>query len=651
MNVNGNVGFLGRFKSTYESRKMEHISFIEFLDRCKADPLTYDSAHGRLLRAVGDPNIVDTQKDERLGRIFDNRIIKMYPTFADFYGIEHVVEEIVSFFDRGQKGGEAAKQIIYLLGPVGGGKSSLAERIKELFQKIPFYALTDKSGKISPIFESPLGIFCEAEQRAMLEKEFKINPRFVPTMRSRWVQKRLDEYGGDFTQFQVVKLYPSIIDQIGIAQTSPADENTQDVSVLVGKTDIRVLDVLPQSDPDAYVYSGTLCASTQGIFDFVEMFKAPIKMLNPLLTSTQEHRYEGSERIGSLPYHGLVLAHSNEGEWQTFRSKKENEALVSRTTLIRVPYCLRTTEEKAIYKKKLDASAYKDAPCAPGTYELMAQLAVMSRLEPFADTPILLKMKVYDGESLQGKVADSSYSPIQEYREKAGVNEGMKGIHTRFAFQALERTYEYSVEVSANPVTLLRVLKDQIKKEDLQKDVQEKYLGFLKDPIEPELAKFIEDEFRDVYFQTQGGEIAQTLFERYFWMADCWLEKRDFPDRNTGLTLNRAAIDSELSVIEKRANITNAKDFRVEVVHWILHRKDGTKMPDRKTLPKLNEVIEKTAFPSIDALWPILGKGGDGSDEEKKTFNAFYAKMKERGYTPAMIRLLGDWCQRRKSSS
>lgn len=46
------------------------------------------------------------------------------------------------------------------------------------------------------------------------------------------------------------------------------------------------------------------------------MFKAPIKMLHPLLTATQESSYLGTENIGAIPFNGIILAHSNEAEWR-----------------------------------------------------------------------------------------------------------------------------------------------------------------------------------------------------------------------------------------------------------------------------------------------------------------------------------------------
>ncbi len=143
---------------------------------------------------------------------------------------------------------------------------------------------------------------------------------------SPWATETPGRIRGDISQFRVVKLYPSILNQIAVAKTEPGDENNQDISALVGKVDIRKLEEYPQNDADAYSYSGALCRANQGLMEFVEMFKAPIKVLHPLLTATQEGNYNSTEGLGAIPFTGILLAHSNESEWHTFRNNKNNEA-------------------------------------------------------------------------------------------------------------------------------------------------------------------------------------------------------------------------------------------------------------------------------------------------------------------------------------
>ena len=314
------------FSEIYSSQTQEEMSLQQYLLACRDNRAMYVTAPERMMMAIGEPSLIDTSADERLGRIFTNRTIKIYPAFADFYGMEDTIERIVSYFRHAAQGLEERKQILYLLGPVGGGKSSLAERLKKLMEKQPIYTLK-VGGQISPVFESPLGLFHPDRMSDLLEEKYGIARRRLTGLISPWASKRLDELGGDISKFSVVRLVPSRLRQIGIAKTEPGDENNQDVSSLVGKVDIRQLENFNQADPDAYSYSGGLNRTTQGLLEFVEMFKAPIKVLHPLLTATQEGNYNGTENFGAFPYQGVVLAHSNEFGMAAVQEQQEQRGL------------------------------------------------------------------------------------------------------------------------------------------------------------------------------------------------------------------------------------------------------------------------------------------------------------------------------------
>ena len=336
------------YRELYARARDEEMSLVEYLELCKRDKLAYASAAERMLAAIGEPEIVDTRNDPRLSRLFSNRLLRRYPAFREFYGMEDAVAQIVAYFRHAAQGLEERKQVLYLLGPVGGGKSSIAERLKALMEVHPIYAL-----KGSPVNESPLGLFNAERDAGELETGYGIPGRYLTGIMSPWAVKRLAEFDGDITKFRVVRVQPSVLRQIAISKTEPGDENNQDISSLVGKVDIRKLETLSQDDPDAYSYSGGLCLSNQGLLEFVEMFKAPIKMLHPLLTATQEGNFKGTEGFSAIPFQGLILAHSNESEWQAFRNNRNNEAFLDRVYIVKVPYCLQASEEVRIYGKLL----------------------------------------------------------------------------------------------------------------------------------------------------------------------------------------------------------------------------------------------------------------------------------------------------------
>jgi serine protein kinase len=599
-----------------------------------------------MLMAIGEPELVDTRNDQRLSRIFSNRIIKRYPAFQEFYGMEDAIAQIVAFFKHAAQGLEERKQILYLLGPVGGGKSSIAERLKQLMERKPIYAL-----KGSPVNETPLGLFAPDQYADVLESDYGIPRRYLSGIMSPWAIKRLQEFGGDISQFRVSRIQPSVLRQSAISKTEPGDENNQDISSLVGKVDIRKLDKYAQDDPDAYSYSGGLCLANQGLLEFVEMFKAPIKMLHPLLTATQEGNFKGTEGFSAIPFNGIILAHSNESEWQSFRNNRTNEAFLDRIYIVKVPYCLQVSEEIKIYEKLLRNSALSEAPCSPHTLEMMAQFSVLSRLKDPENSSIYSKMRVYDGESL--KDTDPKAKSYQEYRDYSGPEEGMGGISTRFAYKILSTVFNYDqTEVAANPVHLMYVLEQRIGREDFPDEIKRKYLEFIKGYLAPRYAEFIGKEIQTAYLESYS-EYGQNIFDRYVTYADCWIQDEDFRDPDTGEIFDRPALNTELEKIEKPAGIANPKDFRNEIVNFVLRARanNAGKNPTWSSYEKLREVIEKKMFSSTEDLLPVISFNAKASAEDQQKHSNFVARMVAKGYTEKQVRLLSEWYLRVQKSS
>ena len=637
------------YAKTFEAHREAEISLAEYLDACRKNPLVYSTATERLLAAIGEPEMVDTSKDPRLGRIFMNRTIRAYPAFSEFYGMEETIERIVGFLRHAAQGLEERKQIMYLLGPVGGGKSSLAERLKALMETFPIYVL--KAGNdLSPVFESPLGLFDPERMGPMLEDRYGIPVRRLTGLMSPWCLKRLDEFNGDISQFRVQKLIPSRLRQVGIAKTEPGDENNQDISSLVGKVDIRKLEMHAQNDPDAYSYSGGLNRANQGMLEFVEMFKAPIKMLHPLLTATQESNYIGTENIGAIPFQGIIMAHSNESEWQSFKNNKNNEAFIDRIYVIKVPYCLRVTEEQKIYEKLVSRSELGDAPCAPATLEMLARFSVLSRLKRHENSTLYAKMRVYDGESL--KETDPRARSLQEYKDTAGVEEGMDGASTRFAFKVLAATFNHdTVEIAADPVHLMYVLEQSIRREQMPQENEKRYLEFIKGELAPRYAEFIGNEIQKAYLESYH-DYGQNLFDRYVSYADAWIEDIDFKDADTGQLLNRELLNQELTKVEKPAGIANPKDFRNEVVKFCLRARanNNGKNPSWTSYEKIRDVIERRMFSQVEELLPVISFGSKKDGDTEKKHTDFVERMTARGYTERQVRRLVEWYMRVKQA-
>ncbi len=640
------MNIFSHYQTRFDDGKEEEYTLHEFLEICRNDNTAYATAAERLLTAIGEPETIDTRHNPRLSRIFSNKVIRIYPAFKEFYGMEDVIENIVSYFRHAAQGLEEKKQILYLLGPVGGGKSSLAEKLKSLMEHVPFYAI-----KGSPVNESPLGLFSAEEDGPILEEDYGIPRRYLSNIMSPWAVKRLHEFNGDITKFKVVKKLPSALQQIGVAKTEPGDENNQDISSLVGKVDIRKLEEFSQDDPDAYSYSGGLCLANQGLLEFVEMFKAPIKVLHPLLTATQEGNYKGTEGLGAIPYDGIVLAHSNESEWQAFKNNRNNEAFLDRIYIVKVPYCLRVSEEVKIYEKLLRNSSLSESPCAPDTLKMMAQFGVLSRVKEPENSSIFSKMRIYDGENL--KDTDPKAKSYQEYRDYAGVDEGMAGLSTRFAFKILSKVFNFDhSEVAANPVHLLYVLEQQIEQEQFPPELEEKYLSYIKGYLTPRYVEFIGKEIQTAYLESYS-EYGQNIFDRYVSYADYWIQDQEFRDPDTGEFFDRSALNEELEKIEKPAGISNPKDFRNEIVNFVLRARanNNGKNPTWTSYEKLRTVIEKKMFSNTEEILPVISFNTKASGDDQRKHEDFVKRMMEKGYTRKQVRLLSEWYLRVRKSS
>lgn len=621
----------------YKEHQTDEMTLQEYLELCSKDPMAYATAPERMLKAIGEAVLLDTSKDARLGRVFFNKTIKVYPSFdEEFYGMEDTIQQIATFYTAAAQGAEERKQILYLLGPVGGGKSSLSEHLKFLMEKFPIYVIKDSKLRT----ESPLGLFNKEKFGKKIEDKYGISQRYLGRIMSPHTAQKLREYAGDISKFKVVKLWPSKLHQIGIAKVEPGDPNTQDISSLVGRVDIRMLEEYSQHDPRAYAFTGGLCLAEQGVMEMVEMFKTDPKLLHPMLTATQEGNYNGTE--GSpIPFSGTILAHSNESEWELFRNNPKNEAFLDRVAIVKVPYCLRINEEIKIYEKMLKNSDLAKVPCAPGTLPMLAQFSVLTRLKSHENSSLFAKMRVYNGENL--KDVDTKAKSMMEYRNAAGVDEGMNGFSTRSAYKVLSRTFNYDPsEVAADPIHLLIVLEKYIQQEQLPEETEKNYISVIRDTLAAKYGELITKEIQTAYIESYA-EYGQNLFDRYIAHADAWIQEQDFKNPDTGEMFNREILEEELSKIEKPSNIANPKDFRHEVVNFVLRQRGKVEWTSYE---KLREVIERRIFTSTEELLPVISFTTKSTRDEQRKHAGFVERMMKKGYTEKQVRRVVEWYSR-----
>src|SRR5690242_3926329 len=441
-------------------------TLLEYLELVKSDPIVTKLSHARIydmIISTGVRNLQDTD-DARTKRLYKDEPIKVFNFFADeFFGIERTVSQIVRFFHSASLKGEESRQVLYLMGPVGSGKSSLVERIQRgLEQLVPVYSIEG-----CPMHEEPLHLI-PRHLRREFEKMLGVHIEgdLCPVCRFRLKE----EYGQRYEEFPIETRSFSKRNRMGIGVVPPVDPNNQDTSVLIGSEDISKLDQYSEGDPRVLELNGALNVGNRGLVEFIEVFKNETEYLHAMITATQEKVIPAPGRHGMVYVDTCIVAHSNEAEWQKFKADHTNEAILDRIVVVKVPYNLRLSEEVKIYKKIIRNSDFR-AHVAPHTLEIASMFAILSRLEANAKCDLVTKLKLYNGEEVVEK-GKTKKIDVQELREDA-KREGMSGISTRFIMKALDNALSDNVEGNCiNPINVREALINMVKEGDFPDDTR-----------------------------------------------------------------------------------------------------------------------------------------------------------------------------------
>ncbi|MDH3444539.1 MAG: serine protein kinase, partial [Deltaproteobacteria bacterium] len=463
-------------------------NLLGYLEKVKEDPTVAKLAHARIydiLMKSGSHDIHESG-DPHVKRLYKDEALRSYDFFADeFFGIEKTVAQIVRYFHAASLKGEESRQVLYFMGPVGSGKSSLAEKLhRGLESAEPIYAIEG-----CPMFEEPLHLIPRH-----LRKEFEkmlgmhIEGDLCPVCRYRLKE----EFNGKYEEFPIATVEFSKRARVGIGVVPPVDPNNQDTSVLIGSEDISKLDLYSEGDPRVLELNGALNVGNRGMVEFIEVFKNEIEYLHCMITATQEKVVPAPGRHGLVYVDTVIVAHSNEAEWQKFKSDHTNEAILDRIVVIRVPYNLRLSEEVKIYQKIIRHSDFR-AHVAPHTLELASMFAILSRLEPTNKCDLMTKLKLYNGEEVIEKGRTKKVD-IQELREGA-KREGMSGISTRFIMKALDNALSDNTAGNCiNAINVREAFINMVKEADLSDDTRKQYLEFLQDTLHKEYLEILEKE-------------------------------------------------------------------------------------------------------------------------------------------------------------
>ncbi|MGE5607057.1 MAG: serine protein kinase, partial [Bacteroidota bacterium] len=607
-------------------RKRQYFegTLLDYLEIVKENQGVARLAHERLYDLLTKPGVevIKTEENPRLRRIYGNDIIKRYRFFSnDFYGIDRTIMKIVRYFHAAAMQGEEARQVLYLVGPVGAGKSSLMEHLKKALEAAePIYMI-----KGCPMREEPLHLIPKH-----LRKEFAkilkvhIEGDLCPVCRYRLK----NEYNGEYERMPVETAEFSIRSRKGIGVVPPVDPNNQDTSVLIGSVDISKMDLFSEDDPRVLSLNGAFNVGNRGLVEFIEVFKNEIEYLHTMITATQEKSIPSPGKGSMIYFDGVILAHSNEAEWNKFKSDHTNEAILDRIVKIEVPYCLELNEEIKIYQKLLRQSNFK-AHIAPHTVEIASMFAILTRLAPSTKVDPLTKLKIYNGEEIMEQGGTKKVD-IAELREEAN-HEGMSGISTRFIMKALDITLSESESNCINPLSVLETMIKQVKELSIAEDERKRYLGFLQDILRKEYHKILESEVTKAFIHGYH-EQAQDLFNNYLDHAEAYANRAKIKDKNTGEELEPD--EKFLQSIEEQIGIsgTAAKGFRQDVTAYMFYvLRSGGKL-DYNSYEPLKAAIEKKLTASVRELSRVITQSKVRDKYQKEKYNPMVPEIENNGY-------------------
>ena len=612
-----------------ERQKLEwQGTFLQYLDLVKQRPQLADLAHRRMYDMMAGPGVteLDLEADPRAKRVFGDETVKVYNFFADeFFGMERTLDKIVRYFHSAAMGGEEARQVLYLMGPVGSGKSSLVERLKRGLEDLePLHVIEG-----CPIFEQPLHLIPRHLRKAFEDMlGVKVEGDLCPVCRWRLI----NEHDGKYENVPIKTLAFSKRARRGIGVVPPVDPNNQDTSVLIGSEDISKLDRYSEGDPRVLELNGAFNVGNRGMVEFIEVFKNETEYLHTMITATQEKFVPAPGRHGTIYVDTCIVAHSNEAEWQKFKADHTNEAILDRIVVVKVPYNLRLSEEVKIYRKFLDRSKF-NAQIAPHTLEIASMFAILSRLEPTPKCDLLTKLKIYNGEEVLEKGRPKKLT-VHELREDA-KREGLFGISTRFIMKALDTALTRN-DGTIHPINVREALIGMVKEADTPEDTKKAHLEFLQDTLHKVYLEMLEKDITKAFVYSFQGQ-AETLFHNYLDHAEAYVTKTKVKDP---VTRDEMQPDEGFlkSIEEQIAIIGPAADgFRQEVIAYLWAATRRGEKIDYASYEPLKEAIEKKLMNSVRDISRIITKARTRDDEQRHKYDAMVENLMSQGYNEDSI--------------
>jgi serine protein kinase len=547
----------------------------------------------------------------------------------ELFGIDESLDRVIEYFKAASAGSDVSRRLLLLLGPPSGGKSTIVILLKRGLEE---YSQTDEGAVYalqgSPIRESPL-VLVPASLRAQFRDTYgvEIVGELSPLSRVRLEQ----EFEGDFMKVPIERVFLSEATRTGVGTYAPHDPTTADIADLVGSVDLsKVAQIGDEGDPRAWSWSGAVYAASRGLLEMIEILKVKREFLYLLLTLTQEKNVKVS-RFPLIHLDETIVAHTNLAEFNRFVQEKENEALLDRMVIIKIPYSLSYQDEARIYQKLVtSAPAFQDVHMDPHVLKLAAVFAILTRLQKSEREGLDLskKLQLYAGEAVEG-VSEAEVTRIRSETP----DEGMAGVSPRFVINAISHAIIRSDKRSLTSMEMLIALKDSIES-DARMDAKQKkaWVDFLVLARKNFYNRWVKEDVHRALFASFETE-AQQLLEKYLDEVEASLDHREVTDPITGES--RAADERFLRSVEDKIKISESGklSFRQEVVRKAMVAYKAGEKFTLDSHARLHEAIDQYLFMERRDVLRLVTSSARPDEEARQKISTVQDRlMREYGY-------------------
>lgn len=646
-------------KKKMKSKIHFEITFRQYLEEfLQKDSKIAQNAHARLLEIIKYAGIEEIPEEKRwMGADIH------YSLFDELYGVDRSIAQYVDHVEAGANNASSGKLLALIVGPPGTGKSTAVRILVnalEHYNRRPVFVI-----KGCPKFEEPLHLLPRNLQKEMEEKlNVRVEGDLCSVCRHLLMTKYQDADGTiRWWDVPVETFTFSKQARRGVTSFEAEGEKSSDVSALTGRENISITSVHGYDHPRAYEIGGEIPRAERGLCEGRELLSSDPDVLKIFFSVAEEKELKISG--SSFPHLSVdtnVIGHTNLAVYKKFATNKEYEGLHQRFYLIFFPYPLRVKDEVKTYKKLIERNSdfikLKECHMAPGTLELAATFAVMSRLIQSSKSKgigLLTKAKLYNGEMVLSEIeiGDETLDVrglIDEGQTSSDVakREGMFGATPRDVLAALNTVLVQESRKAAGkkcltPLSAISALRNVFEHrmgyspEDLERFKVLLFAGE-GESVMTEYRRYAVETVNRAFLKTYK-DLAQELFTRYIDEAVRYRAmKRKFV-KGGQLELERDNITGKLKEpdekflrsIEQHIPWTEseAEIGRGEILE---HKANNPDFSFESYRPLARAVEKKLLSDSREMLTAVLAIDKPKGSEEKKRTDDLFDSLKKKGF-------------------